>query len=283
MAVLPIGLSTGCFYELPIERVLADIAAAGFEELEISTAPTHFPYRDPLAVERVRALLDDLGLRAVSMHAPYNRTIDITSPERARRRHAVDELVRGAEAAARLGAELYVMHAGPEIERQHLLQEYVPRLRQAIVSVDEIVARCYELGLQPALENMLPHLVLGGVRQLLRFLAEDRAGRVAVCLDTGHARLGGEIETAVGELAAYMAVVHLHDNLGREDDHLPPGDGSIAWDHVVGQLLHFGFRGRWLLELTGRGVRDIPGTIAAAQRGREFLRSTAARVAPEDE
>ena len=43
-------------------------------------------------------------------------------------------------------------------------------------------------------------------------------------------------EDTVTELRPYIATCHLHDNDGYEDQHLPPGRGTVKWDHVLAQL-----------------------------------------------
>lgn len=49
------------------------------------------------------------------------------------------------------------------------------------------------------------------------------------CLDTGHFRLFSEVplETWLEALGPRLREVHLHDNRGEADEHLPPGQGSF--------------------------------------------------------
>jgi sugar phosphate isomerase/epimerase len=60
---------------------------------------------------------------------------------------------------------------------------------------------------------------------------------VGVCLDTGHAHIGGGIGTTIAELKPLIRSAHIHDNHGQKDEHLWPGDGTIAWAETVKDLL----------------------------------------------
>lgn len=54
--------------------------------------------------------------------------------------------------------------------------------------------------------------------------------RVCVCLDIGHANYSdAPIEAWFDRLADRIAYLHLSDNMGKFDDHLPLGDGSADW------------------------------------------------------
>jgi sugar phosphate isomerase/epimerase len=59
---------------------------------------------------------------------------------------------------------------------------------------------------------------------------------VGVCLDVGHAHLGGGIAAAVAELKPLIRSTHIHDNHGQKDEHLWPGDGTIAWAETMQEL-----------------------------------------------
>jgi len=59
-------------------------------------------------------------------------------------------------------------------------------------------------------------------------------------LDTGHAYLNGwDMPEVVQRLGLRLEAVHLHDNLGVLDDHLPIGRGSIDWSPVFSAIRKF--------------------------------------------
>jgi sugar phosphate isomerase/epimerase len=116
------------------------------------------------------------------------------------------------------------------------------------------------------------------VRDLLWLLGAMDTADVGICLDTGHAYLAGDLDTVVHKLSGHLQTVHASDNRGREDDHLPPGDGTIDWERVLGQLDRAAYRGPLILEIAGQD--DPEATLEAAQRGRTHMRRAARRLGP---
>ena len=64
----------------------------------------------------------------------------------------------------------------------------------------------------------------------LEMLMRQTNERVRICLDLGHANYSGTpLETWFGQLGDDLECLHLSDNLGRFDDHLPLGEGTVDW------------------------------------------------------
>jgi len=77
-----------------------------------------------------------------------------------------------------------------------------------------------------------------------------------------------EGEPAVAFLREFregLVHVHLADNFGNQDDHLVPGDDTIAWDEVAKELEEQGLPGYGALELNTGCARE------SARRARTFL------------
>jgi sugar phosphate isomerase/epimerase len=265
----PIGLSTGCFHDLQIADCLPAIRAAGFHLLEICSFPPHLDYHDLPLVQRTAALLEELELEAYSFHAPFNPAIDITALDVGARQRAVEEISRAAAAAAVLRVRHFVLHPGPE-NGGGPREERLARMENAAVALDQIAHRCRDLGIHLVLENMLPHLFAGHVRDLLWLMGALRARPVGICLDTGHAFLSGDLPHVAHKLSGHLWMVHASDNRGTFDDHLPPGDGDVPWADLFAQLQRSRFTGTIILEIAGS--TDIERVLAGAQRARRFLR-----------
>jgi sugar phosphate isomerase/epimerase len=273
----PIGLSTGCFYRTPLVDCLETIRGSGFSMIEVVFSPPHLDYRNPQAVQEAAARIDALGLEAYSFHAPFADDIDISSLEPARREHALAEILRAVEAAASLGVHYFVIHPGPENGDIPSREERLLRIENVCSVLERVAARCGEVGIQCVLENKLPHLMFGQSADLLWILTCLKGNRVGACLDTGHAHLAGELYPLVYKMAPYLRLLHVHDNKGHGDDHLPPGDGRIDWTAVLKELAAVNFTGAFILELAGGGEPDV--IMARARRARSYLRQRARRIA----
>jgi sugar phosphate isomerase/epimerase len=267
-----VGLSTGCFCSTPLVDVLAPIRASGFHQLEICSLPSHLDYRNAEACEHAARRLAELGLEPYSFHAPFAETIDITALDAGRRGHACAEIGRALEGAARLGARYFVLHPGPEASDVPR-GERLDRMENAAGSLDRVARRCRELGLLLVLENMLPHLFSGHVRELMWLLGAIESTEVGICLDTGHAFLSGDLANVAHKLSGHLWMVHASDTRGTFDDHLPPGDGIVPWPALMRQLHETRFDGAFVLEIASDGAADE--ILARARRGRSHLRQAA--------
>jgi sugar phosphate isomerase/epimerase len=273
----PIGLSTGCFYRTPLIDCLETIRGSGFSMIEVVFSPPHLDYRNPQAVQEAAARIDALGLEAYSFHAPFADDIDISSLETGCREHALAEILRAVEAAASLGVHYFVIHPGPENGDIPSREERMLRIENVCSILERVAARCSEVGIQCVLENKLPHLMFGQSADLLWILTCLKGNRVGACLDTGHAHLAGELYPLVHKMAPYLRLLHVHDNKGHGDDHLPPGDGRIDWTALLKELAAVNFTGAFILELAGGGEPDV--IMARARRARSYLRQRARRIA----
>lgn len=275
MSDWPVGLSTGCFYPTSILECLEPIRNSGFGLIEVCCSPKHLDYHDRDAVLEARRRIDHLAIDAYSLHAPFAPDIDITSPNHAQRDHARYEILRAADAAAMLGVRYLVIHPGPE-EGGFPAEQRFERMTNAAKTLNDVSRACRRQGLALVLENMLPHLFSGAVRDLMWILGAMDTVDVGICLDTGHAHLAGDLQTIAHKLSGHLWMMHASDNRGEYDDHLPPGDGKVRWEPLLVQLAQVGFRGTIMLEIAG--LQDTKTTLDAARRGRNYLRDISRRL-----
>jgi sugar phosphate isomerase/epimerase len=186
------------------------------------------------------------------------------------------EVLAASEAAAILGCRHFVIHPGPEHQPHPSGEDRHYRLENVARSLDEIAGYCQRLGMTCVLENKLPHLLFGNTADMLWILGAMTVTNVGVCLDTGHARLAGELDTATHKLSRHLRMIHASDNCGHYDDHLPPGRGDIDWPHFLGLLRDGGFHGSIMMEISGHG--EPAQILDEARRARQYLRRAAWRV-----
>lgn len=273
----PIGLSTGCFYQQNILDCLPIIRESGFSMIEVCSSPTHLPYRDRAAVERAAKRIDQLGMEAISFHAPFADEIDIASPDAGARRAAVAEVIQAAKAASILRVHYFVIHPGPEHPPEAAGEAQLARMANVVASLNEVAHRCRELDIICVLENKLPHLLFGNTSDILWILDAISTAEIGACLDTGHAFLAGDMPSLIRKLRGHLQMLHVHDNGGNGDDHLPPGDGRIDWEATFCDLISVDFRGILILEMAGHP--DAVVTMEKARRGRQYLREISRRLA----
>lgn len=102
--------------------------------------------------------------------------------------------------------------------------------------------------------------------ELLRKLAKrmEDEKRFAVCLDTAHALISGNpLGPWLEELKPYIEHVHINDNDGREDMHLPVGSGIFPWKEYDGWSRSFEEKPSILIEV--RKFEDLQKSIQYMQ------------------
>ncbi len=93
-----------------------------------------------------------------------------------------------------------------------------------------------ENGVRVVLENM-PNIerMLGQRLEELTGLIENSGQQIGIALDVGHAHLTGSIKSFLANHPK-IAHVHIHDNRGKKDEHLPIGTGVINWRELMPDL-----------------------------------------------
>jgi sugar phosphate isomerase/epimerase len=265
------GISTHLFHDQRLAREhLAQIAAHGFEAVEVFATRTHFDYHDPAAIAELGGWLSETGLALHGIHAPITDRLDIGDKwgavisngvsDNGKRQAAVQEAAAALNIAKAIPAEVFVVHLGTPTA-----QGGENSRSSALRSAEEICRLAEAIGIRVALE-LIPN-PLSDAQSLVTLLERDLdAPRAGICLDFGHAFLMGDVADAIETVAEHLITTHVHDNAGRKDDHLVPFDGRINWDVALMTMQKVGYDGTYLMELANTGSPD--GILKKAQNAR---------------
>lgn len=92
---------------------------------------------------------------------------------------------------------------------------------------------------------------------------------VRVCLDIGHAHYSDTpLEAWFDRLGGSIACLHLSDNMGRFDDHLPIGDGGIDW--AMADRLYQSLGKELPMTLEVEGLQGVDKSLAFLRRNGYF-------------
>ena len=269
------GVSTHLFHEKRLSRDhLVEIAAHGFEAVEVFATRSHFDYRDAAAVAQLGEWLHDTRLELHSLHAPvfegmragqWVGSFSNASGDEARRTQAIDETRAALEVARVVPFRYLVLHLGmPAAEKVPPGDNQPAAARR---SVEQIVEMAAGVQVQVAVE-VIPN-ALSTPEALCRLLEDDLDGASAgICLDYGHANLMGDVAEAIETVSGHLFTTHVHDNAGRRDDHLPPFAGRIDWDVAMMATQKIGYDGVLMLEVGDTGHPAEVLKKMAAARGR---------------
>ena len=86
--------------------------------------------------------------------------------------------------------------------------------------------------------------------EFTRLATELDGRRLGLLLDLGHLHVMNEDTVeAMANLALPVYEVHVSDNNGKSDDHLPLGKGTLPIEGIAAELERSGFDGIWTLEM----------------------------------
>lgn len=220
----------------PLPCALPIIAAEGGAPLiEIwGGRPTHFRPGDPEDVQRAQHALAASGMQASAVHAPFSASDEnLAAPDESDRIRAVEKTRECIIAAARLGASVVVVHPGVNMGENPDVPGMIAR---SVESIRHLATAAEANGVRIAVESLPPSYLGGRIDQLREIVDGVESDAVGVCLDTGHAHLGGDVAEWIHALGRRIIAIHMHDNDGTGDQHLPPGEGSIDWPRVAEAL-----------------------------------------------
>jgi sugar phosphate isomerase/epimerase len=242
-----IGVATGCCTDVPIVDVIAAASQARLTGVELGTVPGHFDPWNAHDLQAVRTRLAETGVQPVSIHAPFGGLLDLSAPDSHHRYAAMGAILSSVSALEHLEGRIVVVHP-TDVERQGTHVQ--ARLDQTLASLSMLARTCAAMGLTLAVETPLPHLI-GGHPDEFAWILARLDPKVGVCIDTGHVSLvDGYWDRFLALAGRRIVHVHAHDNHGRYDDHLPPGDGVLNWQAIGDGLRQVPFTGWIILELS---------------------------------
>ncbi len=258
-------------------ELLGQIAAAGFQGVEIFCTRSHFEYAMKPEIHAMASALESHQLKLASLHAPTSRDISamresgtplsICEVERVRRVEAMDEFKRVIDVADDLPYARLILHMGGSRETAD------PRKRDAAFSsLEHLILHARHSGVTICVENTLSEM--GDPAYLRAFAEETRLNGLRFNFDIGHANLAElpeeeRLEKSFSPLRELVSSVHFHDNHGEKDEHLPPYHGTIDWAAAI-KLLKSAPQTSLplILELKEKTGPDSPGAaeqLAAAR------------------
>lgn len=160
----------------------------------------------------------------VSVHGPLGNA-SLASINPGIWRESLRQYLAAIELAHDIGASVLVVHPG-DLRDPRFFAEFT---RLAEEALGRLARRAEELAVILAVENCGPyHAGVDRTASDLRSLI-TRAGspNVRACLDVGHAAVNRNMAELVDLLGSDIVHLHVHDNHGQRDEHLPVGRGTI--------------------------------------------------------
>ncbi|MHC1631626.1 MAG: sugar phosphate isomerase/epimerase family protein [Methanotrichaceae archaeon] len=214
----------------------------------------------PVTLPLARNIAETTNL-VITIHLPYS-DLNLASMNQP----IWDESVRQMKICLSLASEfsrLAVVHPG------HLspLGKHMPdrAWEQNILGIQQICDHAAELDMTIAVENM-PNIesLLGRMPEEIQGILEN-VGRdnLGFVFDVGHANTNNNVDRFL-DLKDKIIHVHIHDNHGKRDEHLPVKWGTVDWTKVAKALN--GYKGRFVTE-----SRNLTEGVQSMKKLKSFL------------
>lgn len=210
----------------PLTDELKVLGKLGFDYLELCLDPHHcLPETLQPRLTEIMSALSGEGLELPVVHLPT--FIWMADVYASIREASLVEVFKALDLAAELGAKKAVLHPGyltglmaftPDIGKEY-----------ASESLGKVLEKSTGLGIMLCLENMFPRI--GHMYRPEEFKEVlNRNPGLMMTLDLGHANIRApkdRIAAFVRAAHGRIGHVHIGDNNGQEDEHLPVGTGQV--------------------------------------------------------
>lgn len=248
----------------PVLQELEPISLMGFDYLELTMDPPQAHHA--MIREQKETLLEALARHSMGLvcHLPaFLFTADLTDSVR---EASVKEMVDSLAVAAELHASKAVVHPSYVMGLGSLVPEKTRA--HAMHSLSVMVEQADLLGIPLCLENMFPRS--GSLVEPDDFVEVlERFPSLKLTLDVAHAHIGARGGSRslqfLERFFDRLAHVHMSDNFGKEDNHLPIGAGTVDFPRIVKALKRIGY--------------DDTITLEVFSRDKEYLRTSRERLA----
>lgn len=241
MADAKIGVSMLYTLGEPFEAMVKAIPDNGVKYVEIVDDGNHV--LDKKRVAELKEAGASCGVE-FTVHAPF-AGINIVVQDKIISEATFRRLKESITNSAALDCRMWVLHPGlmTGISYFHPEEDWVRNLE----GIRSIVKFADDRGVKVGLENIMEPFVLKSVAEFRRFYC-DSALNIGLALDTGHANVTGELEGFLRAFPERLVHVHVHDNLGKSDQHLGVGYGNIDWQNFAQLVKKNGFDGILMIE-----------------------------------
>ncbi len=232
-------------YPLELDDRLRLIKDAGFKAVLLWWA-VQSAYEPPIPRKVEAAARHGLAVENAHLHYKHVNSLWEEGEEG---EHYCNELCGLIASAATYGVPTLVVHPTRTAEPPAFSDLGLSRFMR-LVDIAERV------NVNLAFEN------LKAVPRLYELMGLVRSPRVGVCFDSGHNLCHCPDRRVCADFADRIMAVHLHDNHGKNDEHLIPFDGCEDWRRVREELIASSYKGAWSLEvehpLTDQFGKSLP-------------------------
>ena len=241
---------------------VSNLSFAGFRYKELQALPAHIglelfvEFGTEYYWEKVlQELYTDQDRQQLSFHAPC-LSVNLADPFDTQYLALYESFFRFASAWQ---PDFIVLHTNEDLAGEPVL------LRQL---VEKRLAQLFDMAALYDLRLVIENVGLIAKNNLLYnrnqyFDLLQKFPQAYALIDTGHAHANAwNLSELIHELGPRLLGVHLHDNGGQLDEHLPIGEGTISWPAVLAAVQTYAPEANLVLEYDRVDLPVVQNSIA---------------------
>ncbi len=228
----------------------------GFDCIDIGFSSTDswlYTESEDVVIQKLtqeKALIEKAGIEVSQVHGPWRYPPrDFTHENRSER---LDKMKKCARFSSAIGCRYMVIHPLMPFGLNDKNTENESKTWDINVAfMTELVIFAKTVNVIVCIENMpFKDFSLSTPSDIMRIVKYVNDDCFQACLDIGHANMftGFSLADSVHEMGDCLKVLHVHDNNGYGDQHLPPHFGVVDWPELVHALNKVGFSGCFSFE-----------------------------------
>lgn len=248
---MKLGSATSVLLNYSIQDAVSLLIKAGFKGVDIWGGRPHV-YRDDYTeseLSKLREMIEQENVVIPSfMPAFFRYPHSLSSPNDHVRQDSIDYMLRCADNANILGAEVLLVVPGRSLNGQKVEDAF----QRLMDSINQVCVYCeqYELklGIETANEAVTNLVVTH--QDALKIVNSLEHPSLGVVLDTGHLYLNQEdLIDVMDNLDDLLLQFHVNDNDGVHQQNLIPGDGTFNFSNFINVLKSYEYHGFLSVEL----------------------------------
>jgi sugar phosphate isomerase/epimerase len=240
-----ISIGTTFNYDITLGKQLPMIRDAGFSHVSLGARVEHSDYLTDQGQRSIGKLLGENDLAVCSLHTPFGKDVDISSPVDEIARNTIAVYRKCIDAATVLGARTVIFHPTAYMQFGDLDHRKTRIVDNVRVLLDYVSQTPVSL----AVEND----IFAQTNEVLTFSLEAIDDpRYGLCYDSSHDNLVTKPLVLLKDYGRRLLTTHISDNRGKDDDHMLPYEGSFHWNDFCRVFSNLHFKGVFLLEVEMR-------------------------------
>lgn len=208
---------------------------------------------DKIDPDQVKEFVEENDIELIG-HLPWE--INLGTPYKTYREGAVEFMIELLDFAEKLGINYVTTHARSVVSGSYK-RNYKDKLMESLVkSSQKLVEEAEKKDITLGIENEPGGIEIWDFPELF-----DQVPEAKMTLDIGHAFIEPneieDIQHFIGDNQDRIEHIHLSDNFGQDDDHLPLGAGEIQWKKILKTLKQIEFEGNITAEIHSRDTEYL--------------------------